>query len=121
MALADPQSITVNTVATPLPRVTFGASEGVFSNPENTLRLRVAHTAGRRGSTRHLISVQQTKVAADPLTSVNTEVTAQAHIVIDAPRSGFTLSEQKDLVQALTTYLSASSFAATTQILGGES
>lgn len=121
MALADPQSVTVNAVDVSLPRTVFGSSEGVFSNPENTLRLRVAHTAGRRGSTRHLISLQQIKVAADPLTSVNSEVTAQAHIVIEAPRSGFTLSEQKDLVETLTTFLSETSFANTTKILGGES
>lgn len=120
MALADPQSITVDAVPTPLPRVQFGANEGIFANPANTLRLRVAHNPARQGSTSHVASIQMTKVAEDPLTSVNSEVTAQAHIVIRAPRSGFTLEEQKDLVQALTTYLSENSFANTVKILGSE-
>jgi hypothetical protein len=42
------------------------------------------------------------------------------YMVVDHPVNGFTVVEQKYLVDALTAYLSASTGAKVTQLLGGE-
>jgi hypothetical protein len=43
-----------------------------------------------------------------------------AYVVIDVPTTGYTIAEQKQIVDALTAYLTASSGAKVTQLLGGE-
>jgi len=43
-----------------------------------------------------------------------------AYLVVDVPITGYTIAEQKQIVDALIAYLSASSGAATTKLLGGE-
>jgi hypothetical protein len=42
------------------------------------------------------------------------------YIVVDVPPTGYTVVEQKQIVDALTAYLTASSGARATQLLGGE-
>jgi len=42
------------------------------------------------------------------------------YLVVDVPDTGFTIAEQKQIVDALTAYLTATSGARTTQLLGGE-
>jgi hypothetical protein len=44
-----------------------------------------------------------------------------AYIVADVPVTGFTIVEQKQIVDALVAWLSATSGANTTKMLGGES
>jgi len=48
------------------------------------------------------------------------QVSMSVYLVVDVPKQGYTLTEQSNLVKALTDYLSASSNARTTQLLGGE-
>jgi hypothetical protein len=43
-----------------------------------------------------------------------------AYLVIDVPKVGYTIAEQKQIVDALTAYLTASTGAKVTQLLGGE-
>jgi hypothetical protein len=43
------------------------------------------------------------------------------YVVVDVPKVGYTITEQKQLVDALAAYLTASSGAAITRLLGGES
>jgi hypothetical protein len=42
------------------------------------------------------------------------------YIVVDIPVQGYTVVEQKQIVDGLTAYLTASSGARVTQLLGGE-
>jgi hypothetical protein len=42
------------------------------------------------------------------------------YLVVDTPKTGYTVAEQKQIVDALTAYLTASSGARATQLLGGE-
>jgi hypothetical protein len=44
-----------------------------------------------------------------------------AYVVVDVPDIGYTVAEAKQIVDALTGYLTASSGARVTQLLGGES
>jgi hypothetical protein len=43
------------------------------------------------------------------------------YVVIDTPETGYTIAEQKQIVDGLTGYLTASSGANVTKIIGGES
>jgi len=119
MAFADPQTLTINAVANALPRTSSDVNAGQFTKDDGTVTLRVSHQYGRR--TRRLIRVDHKKVAADPfLSGVNTQYSMSVQLVVDVPPVGYTVAEQKQIVDALTAYLSASSGARATQLLGGE-
>jgi len=120
MAYADPQSVTINGVANSLPRVSSGDGKGTFRKDDTTVSLEVSHTYGKR--TRRSIRLTQNKVVTDPLIStVNVPVSATVTLVVDEPTMGFTIAEKGYLVAALAAYLTASTNAKTTQLLGGES
>jgi len=119
MAFADPQSVTINAIAQSLPRVSSGDGTGVFRKDDGLVSLSVSHTYGKR--TRRLIRLDHAKIAADPLmASINVRLNAAVYLVIDTPQTGYTVAEAKQLVDALTAYLTASSGARATQLLGGE-
>jgi len=119
MAFSDPQSVTINSVAVPLPRTSSGVNAGVFTKDDGTVKLSVGHALGKR--TRHTVRIDSSKVAPDPLfPAQNTPYSMSCYIVVDVPNTGYTIAEQKQLVDALTAYLTASSGARTTQLLGGE-
>jgi len=115
MAFADP--ITVN--GTPLPRISSGSNAGVFSSNDGLTKVTVSHTYGKR--TRHLIRLDSSKIAADPLLAgVNVRASMSAYLVVDVPTSGYSVAEAQANVLALTGFLTTSSGAATTKLLGGE-
>jgi len=119
MAFADPQSVTINGTATSLPRVSSGPNAGSFSTADQSTKLSVSHTYGKR--TRHLIRLDNSKTAADPLLAgVNVQASMSAYLVVDVPKTGYTIADQAAIVNALTAYLTASTNARTTQLLGGE-
>lgn len=119
MAFSDPQTVTINAVAQTLPRVSSGVNVGAFQKDDSTVKLAVSNTYAKR--TRRSIRLDHKKIAADPLQpSTNTQFSMSCYLVVDAPVTGYTLAEQKQIVDALTAYLTASSGARVTQLLGGE-
>jgi len=119
MAFADPQSVTINTVANSLPRTSSGVNSGAFTKDDGNVRLSVSHAYGKR--TRRTIRLDHSKIAPDPLiSSTSVKYSMSTYIVVDAPITGYTVAEQKQIVDALIAYLSASSGSATTKLLGGE-
>jgi len=57
----------------------------------------------------------------DPLiSSQNIQYSMSTYIVTDVPVTGYTVTEAKQIVDALTAYLTASTGAKVTQLLGGE-
>lgn len=119
MAYADPQSVTINAVPVSLPRTGSGRGSGDFASADGTVTLSVSHTYGKR--TRRLIRLSQSKVSVDALIpSQNVRSSMSVYMVVDVPVNGFTVTEAKYLVDAFTAYLSASSGAKVTQLLGGE-
>jgi len=119
MAFADPQSVTINAVANPLPRTSNGANSGVFTKDDGNVKLTVSHAYGKR--TRRTIRIDHRKVAPDPLfPAQNTPYSMSCYIVVDVPVTGYSIAEQKQIVDALTAYLTASTGARVTQLLGGE-
>jgi hypothetical protein len=120
MAFADPQTVTINAVANTLPRTGFPTNGGVFTKDDGNVKLAVAHAVGAK-RTRRTARLDFRKIAADPLISAqNIQYSMSAYLVVDIPITGFTVVEQKQIVDALTLYLTASSGAKVTQLLGGE-
>ena len=119
MALADPQSVTVGGSAASLPRISTGANGSTYSKADSTVSLQVSHQYGRR--TRRTARVTSNKITTDPLnTGVNVRVSMSAYVVLDVPPSGFTASEQKEILLALGIWLSAISGANADKLVGGE-
>jgi len=119
MAFSDPQSVTINAVANSLPRVGLGNGTGDFKKDDGTVELKFAHSYGKR--TRRTVRLNFSKIAADPLISAqNIRYSMSAYLVVDVPITGFTVAEAKQIVDALTLYLTSSSGANTTKLLGGE-
>lgn len=117
--LTDPQSVTINAVANSLPRTTAGVDAGNFTKDDGNVKLSVKHTYGSRF--RRLVRLDHRKVASDPLsTGYNKEYSMAAYLVIDVPNVGYALAEQKQIVDALTAWLTASTGANVTKVLGGE-
>lgn len=120
MAFADPQSVTISAVANSLARVGTGPTSGVFALPDGTLKLSVSHAVNKRA--RRTIRIDHQKVVPDPLfPATNVPRSASFYLVVDTPVTGYTIVEQKAVIDGFLAYLSASSGAKITQFLGGES
>lgn len=119
MAFADPQSVTINAVANSLPRTSSGVNAGIFTKDDGAVKLTVSHSYGKR--VRRTIRIDHKKISADPLQpSTNTQYSMSTYIVADVPVTGYTNAEIKQIIDGLTGYLTASSGARVTQLLGGE-
>lgn len=121
MALADPQSVTIGGVANSLPRTGSGDNHGTFTKDDRTVTLKVTHQPGKT-RTRRSVRLDFSKIAADPLLAgVNREASMSAFVNIDVPLVGLSVTEQKDVVKALLSALTASTDALLIKIIGGES
>lgn len=119
MSFSDPLSVTINAVAVPLPKVSTGVNTSSYSKDDGTVKVTVAHTYGKR--VRRTIRIDTSKIAPDPfVANLNMKVGSSVYIVVDSPLQGMSNTEMKLQVQTLTDLLSASSFAATLKLLGGE-
>lgn len=119
MAFTDPQTVTIATVAQELPRTSSGVDSGVFTKDDGTVKLSVSHQYGKR--IRRTIRLEHSKIAPDPLiSSTNIKYGMTAYLVVDVPVTGYSVTEAKQIVDGLTAYLTASSGARATQLLGGQ-
>lgn len=116
--LTDPQSLTINGVATSFPTVTRGDSKSVYRVAGGDYELVTSSNFGKRD--RILARLNQTKTAADPLSAVNAEVSQSVYVVLDRPAWGFTSDETEYLVAALSTWLTANACAITERLISGE-
>lgn len=120
MALSDPQTVTVNSVAKTLQRVSSGDYTGTFADVADGLTLRVSHTLGRRN--RSTVRLEIAKISADPLVpSTNAPYSMTAYLVIDTPPQGFTTTEQTNNLKALVDWFSASTYANVAKVVNRES
>lgn len=120
MSFADPQTITIDASPVTLNRTGSSLDAGTFSKDDGTVKLSVGHTYNKRN--RRTIRVDHSKIAADPYaTDRNVPLSMSAYLVVDTPKIGYTIAEAKSIVDALVAYLSASTGAAVSQLLGGES
>nr|APG77060.1 hypothetical protein [Beihai levi-like virus 1] len=115
--LTDPQNLTINTVATDLPRTTNGASQNVYTNADGTVRFKVRQSV-QKTRVRREIRIEQDKIAADPISAVNSLAGVSVYLVIDEPKNGvFSDTEITHLIEALRGWLIAANYD---KVLSGE-
>jgi hypothetical protein len=118
MALAD-QTVTINSVAVALPRTGSSMNSGQFTSADGLVSELVSHDVGKR--TRHLVRINHSKIAADPFqSSINAKYSMSAYVVFDVPAVGYTVAEQKQVIDGFIAQLNASSGALITKVLGNE-
>lgn len=115
----DPQQVTVNTVAISLPRVgtVNPTTIGSFRSGDAQYELTVHQLLSRQNRCRREVRLTQRKIAADPISAVNKEVSASVVIVYDAPKTGFSNLDLSHLSNALIAWFTA---AQRDKLLGGE-
>lgn len=120
MAFADPQSLVIPVIGTvSLPRTSSGLSTGTFTKDDGNVKLEIGHVYGKRN--RRTVRVTHRKVAADPLVAAqNLQYSMSCYLVVDTPTVGYTVAEAKQIVDGLVAYLTISTGANVTKLLGGE-
>lgn len=97
---ADPQSVTINGVATSLARTKIGPDSAVYTSADGntTMTTKQTSTAGRF---RREVRLSQQKISADPISALNTSKGFSVYLVVDEPKAGFSDLEIAYLVNAL--------------------
>jgi len=118
--LSDPQSVTpTGGSAVSLPTVGRGLNQSIYQSADGNTVLTISHNLGKRKRTQ--VRLDFSKIAADPLISAqNIKYSMSAYMVIDTPITGFTVAEAMAQAGGLLAYLSASTNAKVTSVLGGE-
>jgi hypothetical protein len=120
MAFADPQTITISAVTSPLPRVSTGVGQAEYLSADGLISLKASNAYGRR--TRRVIRVDHSKITADPfIPANNVKVGMSVYSVFDLPPVGYTAAEALAIYTGFKTQLAASSDLLITKLLGGES
>ncbi|DAD52556.1 TPA_asm: coat protein [ssRNA phage SRR6255733_5] len=113
---ADPQSVTINAVATSLPRTSVKDGTAEYTSADGNTKLTIKQNASTSRFRREVrLSVR--KIAADPIAAVNKEVSTSVYLVIDEPRWGFSDTELDYYKDALVAWAID---ANTNKVLGGE-
>lgn len=116
---ADPQTVTINAVPKTLARTGSTDNSGKFATPDRAVKLEFNHQYGKR--VRHQSKLTSDSLVANPLISgQNINQSMSVYIVADVP-AGYDTVAAKQVVDAFVAFLSASSGAAVTRLLGGES
>lgn len=104
MALADPQTITINSVAQTLNRITSDGLKSIYATSDEIYKFTVSHQeSGKR--TRRMVRIDKRVVAADPLSSINEYKSLGIYVVIDEPEYGFTDDDIHKVVAGLLAWL----------------
>lgn len=121
MALADPQVLTIATVAQSLPNVSRDGTSSVYSKDDGTVTLKVTHSNGKIRK-RHQSRMDHNKIAADPLLAgVNRQASMSGIYTLDVPNVGYSVTEIRDNVKAHLAWFTTASDAALIKWIGGES
>lgn len=115
----DPQAITINAVPYTLPRVSSDVNAGSFRTSDSAITFSIASTYGKRF--RRTARIVHSKYAPDPLfPAQNLPYSMTFYVVADVPRVGYTVAEQKQVIDGFLANLQATSGANITKLLGGE-
>lgn len=115
---ADPQSVTVNAVAKSLARVGNSSPErrGSFRTTDGLFLFEVRQDQ-TKDRFRREVRLTQKKVAADPITAMNKEVSTSVIIAVDEPKWGFDDTELSYLTAAIISWFTNGN---RDKLLGGE-
>ncbi len=107
MALADPQVVTINSVAQSMPRIQTleNGSKSVYQKSDGTWKLTVSHKTTGTSRVNSMARIDQVAIVPDPLTSVNDFETLSFWVVFDRPLAGFTQTQCEQIAAGLKTWL----------------
>jgi hypothetical protein len=123
MALTDPQKFKeVAGTEVTAPRVSTGDYKSIYETSDGLNKLTLSTTESSANRKRHLIRIDVEKLATNIYEeSKKQSVSMSVYLVIDRPQNGFSVAECKKLVEGIVGLLSASTYALTEKVLGGES
>jgi hypothetical protein len=118
--LADPQTITIDSVGVDFPATGRAIGKSVYTSEDGTMSFEISHQPVSGGTrNRRLIRLNVETVAADPFNdSLNKPYSMSTYLVIDVPTVGFSAADVEDYVLALAGWLTSSNVA---DVLGGQS
>lgn len=116
--LADPQNITPSVGAKVANRTLTGTSLGRFVAGDGSVTLEVQTAPGAR--IRTVARLVENKVAADPLTALNSRYGQTIALTINRPMDGFSEADVLTSVKAFITWLTANTDANLKKIIAGE-
>lgn len=116
---ADPQTVTIDSVPYTCNRIAIGDMNATYRTADETVQLRVSHRSAKN-RVRRMARIDQTIISTDPLTTDQDYETAGVYVVVDEPKVGFSDEQLQNIVSALVAWLTASSNANTTKLLGSE-
>lgn len=108
---SEPITITVNAVAIAFSRVSSKDFSSDYADSSGLWALKISHKVIRKNNQDYvstLAGLEQKKVVADPLTSVNDYQTFTTRLVEERPTFGFTSTEIKNQVSGFVTWLNLS-------------
>lgn len=114
---SDPQTITVNAVAKPMPRIENNGLRSVYQNADGSFKLTLSHVITKE-RIRTMIRIDQRAIATDPLNSVQDWQTLTDYHVIDRPIVGFSVAQIQQQVAANNLWLDSTAIA---KLMGSES
>jgi hypothetical protein len=123
MAVTDPQKFkeVVGSEVT-APRVSSGDYKSIYSTSDGLNRLTLSTSESNSNRYRHLVRIDVEKLATNIYEeSKKQSVSMSVYLVVDRPKNGYSVAEAAKLVEGLVGLLSASSYALTSKVLGGES
>lgn len=119
MSFADPLSLTVNAVTTPLPRTSVEGDETEYTSADGNLKVRISHDYGKT-RTRRMLRVDATKIAPDEFKSAeNVKRSMSIYMVFDLPSTGYSPDEAYKLFQGYNFLVGSAGIV--TKLLAGES
>jgi hypothetical protein len=123
MALTDPQKFKeVAGTEVTAPRVSSGDFKSIYETSDGLNVLSISTQESNSNRKRHLVRIDVSKLATNPFEETKKQtVSMSAYLVVDRPVAGYTVAEAKKLVEGLVGLLSASTYALTEKVLGGES
>jgi len=105
MALADPQSVTINAVAQSMPRIVTGDRKSTYQKNDGVWTFEISHTPNK-DRIRSMVKLTQRAVVPDPLTAVNDYETLITYLVVDRPLAGFSMVQLEQQVAGFVAWLS---------------
>jgi len=119
MSFADPQSITISGVTTPLPRTNVEGDKSQYTSSDGNIQLSADHASGKR--IRRMLRLDLSKIASDPFKPVeNVKVSMSVYTVFDLPVAGYSAAEALAAFVGYNTLSTATSNLIITKLLAGE-
>lgn len=103
---ADPQTITIATVAKTFARTSVAERSAVYTTADGEWELTISHQPGKK-RVRRMVKLARRMIAADPLTAVNSYQKCEVWLVVNEPEVGFVDATILEQIAGLLAFLSA--------------